>query len=148
MTTSHVSMKRIPLILLAVLVLAAAGCGSGSKDNNSSANPSNNGSPSGSAPDTRTSENTTSTESATSGGTVTIDMKNIAFDPASVTVKVGQTVKWTNSDDAPHNVTGGPLKSKTFGKGGSFEFTPKKAETISYVCTVHPGMNGKLTVTS
>jgi plastocyanin len=148
MTTSHVGMKRLPLLLLAVLALAAAGCGGGSDDNNTSANPSNNGSPSGSAPDTRTSENTTSTETATSGGTVTIDMKNIAFDPTSVTVKVGQTVKWVNEDDAPHNVVGGPLKSKTFGKGGSFEYTPKKAETISYVCTIHPGMKATLTVTS
>jgi plastocyanin len=136
MTTSHVGMKRLPLLLLAVLALAAAGCGGGSDDNSNSASTP--------APAATTDTGT----SATSGGTVTIDMKNIAFDPKSVTVKVGQTVKWTNSDDAPHNVTGGPLKSKTFGKGGSFEFTPKKAETISYVCTIHPGMDGKLTVTS
>jgi plastocyanin len=136
MTTSLVGMKRIPLLLLAVVALAAAGCGSSSSDNSNSASTP--------APAATTDTGT----SATSGGTVTIDMKNIAFDPKSVTVKVGQTVKWTNSDDAPHNVTGGPLKSKTFGKGGSFEFTPKKAETISYVCTIHPGMDGKLTVTS
>jgi plastocyanin len=136
MTTSLVGMKRLPLLLLAVLALAAAGCGGGSDDNSNSASTP--------APAATTDTGT----SATSGGTVTIDMKNIAFDPKSVTVKVGQTVKWTNSDDAPHNVTGGPLKSKTFGKGGSFEFTPKKAETISYVCTIHPGMGGKLTVTS
>jgi plastocyanin len=136
MTTSLVGMKRIPLLLLAVLALAAAGCGSSSSDNSNSASTP--------APAATTDTGT----SASSGGTVTIDMKNIAFNPKSVTVKVGQTVKWTNSDDAPHNVTGGPLKSKKFGKGGSFEFTPKKAETISYVCTVHPGMDGKLTVTS
>jgi plastocyanin len=136
MTTSLVGMKRLPLLLLAVLALAAAGCGGGSDDNSNSAS-----TPAPAA----TSDTGTS---ATSGGAVTIDMKNIAFDPTSVTVKVGQTVKWVNEDDAPHNVVGGPLKSKTFGKGGSFEFTPKKAETISYVCTIHPGMDGKLTVTS
>jgi plastocyanin len=136
MTTSLVGMKRIPLLLLAVVALAAAGCGSSSSDNSNSASTP--------APAATTDTGT----SATSGGTVTIDMKNIAFDPKSVTVKVGQTVKWTNSDDAPHNVTGGPLKSKTFGKGGSFEYTPKKAETISYVCTIHPGMKATLTVTS
>jgi plastocyanin len=141
MTTSLVGMKRIPLLLLAVLALAAAGCGSSSSDN------SNSASTPAPAPAATTDTGTSSTSSG-GGGTVTIDMKNIAFNPKTVTVKVGQTVKWTNSDDAPHNVTGGPLKSKTFGKGGSFEFTPKKAETISYVCTVHPGMDGKLTVTS
>jgi plastocyanin len=142
MTTSLVGMKRIPLLLLAVLALAAAGCGSSSSDN------SNSASTPAPAPAATTDTGTSSTSSGGGGGTVTIDMKNIAFNPKTVTVKVGQTVKWTNSDDAPHNVTGGPLKSKTFGKGGSFEFTPKKAETISYVCTVHPGMDGKLTVTS
>jgi plastocyanin len=136
MTTSHVGMKRLPLLLLAVLALAAAGCGGGSDDNSNSAS-----TPAPAA----TSDTGTS---ATSGGAVTIDMKNIAFDPTSVTVKVGQTVKWVNEDDAPHNVVGGPLKSKTFGKGGSFEYTPKKAETISYVCTIHPGMKATLTVTS
>jgi plastocyanin len=136
MTTSLVGMKRIPLLLLAVVALAAAGCGSSSSDNSNSAS-----TPAPAA----TSDTGTS---ATSGGAVTIDMKNIAFDPTSVTVKVGQTVKWVNEDDAPHNVVGGPLKSKTFGKGGSFEYTPKKAETISYVCTIHPGMKATLTVTS
>jgi plastocyanin len=125
-------MKRISLVALA-LALAAAGCGS---SGNSSSSENSSSSSSAPAP-------------ASSGGkTVTIDMKNIQFDPSSATVKVGQTVKWVNDDNAAHNVTGGPLHSKTFGKGGTFEFTPKKAETISYVCTVHPGMKATLTVTS
>jgi plastocyanin len=124
-------MKRIFLLLLAVAALAVAGCGGG--DDNES--PTSNAAP---------ATNTTSG----GGGTVTIDMKNIQFSPSSATVKVGQTVKWVNEDDVPHNVIGGPLKSKTFGKGGTYEFTPKKAETISYVCTIHPNMKATLTVTS
>jgi plastocyanin len=124
-------MKRIFLLLLAVAALAVAGCGGG--DDNES--PTSNAAP---------ATNTTSG----GGGTVTIDMKNIQFSPSSATVKVGQTVKWVNEDDVPHNVIGGPLKSKTFGKGGTYEFTPKKAETISYVCTIHPNMKATLTVAS
>jgi plastocyanin len=135
MTSSRVHMKRIPLLLSAVIALAAAGCGS-SSDNNSSSSSSSEAAPA------------TSTASGGGGKTVTIDMKNIQFNPTSVSVKVGQTVKWVNQDEAPHNVKGGPLNSKTFGKGGSFEFTPKKAETISYVCTIHPNMKATLTVTS
>jgi plastocyanin len=127
-------MKRIGLLLLAVLALAAAGCGS--SDDNSSSTSSSEAAPA------------TKGGSASGGETVTIDMKNIQFSPSSATVKVGQTVKWVNEDEAPHNVSGGPLHSKTFGKGGTFEFTPKKAETISYVCTVHPNMKATLTVTS
>jgi plastocyanin len=129
MMSSRLDMKRISALLLALVALAAAGCGSS---------------------DDSSSENTSSAPAPASsgGGAVTIDMKDIQFDPSSATVKVGQTVKWVNEDDVPHNVVGGPLKSKTFGKGGSFEFTPKKAETISYVCTIHPNMKATLTVTS
>ena len=135
MTSSRTDMTRITALLFAVLALAAAGCGS-SDDNN------DNSSSSEAAP-------ATSTESGGGGGgTVTIDMKNIQFSPSSATVKVGQTVKWVNEDDVPHNVIGGPLKSKTFAKGGTYEFTPKKAETISYVCTIHPNMKATLKVTS
>ena len=70
-------------------------------------------------------------------------MQNIAFDPKAVTVKVGQKVTWTNDDSTDHNVTsqsGETIKSDNFGKGGTFSFTPTKAGTINYVCTIHPGM--------
>ena len=137
MKSSRVDMKRIGLLMLAALALAAAGCGSSNKSSSSSSSSS-----------TSSPAPATSTASGGGGGTVTIDMKNIAFNPASATVKVGQTVKWVNQDSAPHNITGGPLHSKTFGQGGSFTYTPKKAETISYVCTVHPNMKATLTVTS
>ena len=135
MTSSHVGMKRIGLLMLAVFALAAAGCGS-SSDNTSS------------TPSAPASTGTSSTASSGGGKTVTIDMKDIQFAPTSQTVKVGQTVKWVNQDDVPHNVEGGPLKSSTFSKGGSYTFTPKKAETINYVCTIHPNMKATLTVTS
>jgi len=75
-------------------------------------------------------------------------MKNIAFNPQNVTAKVGDTIKWVNQDSAPHNVTGGPLHSPTFGNGGSFTYKATKAGKISYVCTIHPGMKATLTVTS
>jgi plastocyanin len=140
MTSSLVHMKRIAPLLLALVALTAAGCGSSSKPK-SSANPSNNGSASGNAPK--------SVPAGPSGSkTVTITMKNIAFNPKDVTVKVGQTVKWVNQDSAPHNVTGGPLHSPTFGNGGSFTFKPTKPGKISYVCTIHPNMTATLNVTS
>jgi len=140
MTSSPLDMKRIPVLVLALVALAVAGCG-GSNKPKSAANPSNNGSASGNAPK--------STPAGPAGGkTVVITMKNIAFNPNSVTVKVGQKVEWKNEDSAPHNVTGGPLHSQTFGNGGSFSYTPTKAGKISYVCTVHPGMTATLNVTS
>jgi plastocyanin len=141
MTPSLVHMKRIPLLLFALVALAAAGCGS---SNNSSSSSS-----SSSTPATTTSSSSTSGGTAApSGKTVTIDMKNIQFNPKDVTVKVGTTVKWVNQDSVPHNVKGGPLNSPTFGNGGSFTYKATKAGKISYVCTIHPGMTATLNVTS
>ncbi len=130
-------MRRIALLLGAVLALAAvAGCGSSNSSSSSS---------------TSTPAASTSTPAAaSSGGGVTIKMQNIAFDPKTVTVKVGQKVTWTNDDTVDHNVTaqsGADFKSKNFGKGATFSFTPTTAGTVKYVCTIHPGMDATLTVT-
>jgi plastocyanin len=76
-------------------------------------------------------------------------MKNIAFNPDAVTVKAGQTITWVDDEPVEHNVvaTGGAdFKSEVFGQDGTFEFTPKKAGEITYECTLHPGMDGKITV--
>jgi plastocyanin len=80
---------------------------------------------------------------------VEITLKNIAFSPASASVKAGRTVRWTNQDDVDHNViadSGASFRSKDFGKDGTFEFTPRKAGTVRYECTLHTGMKAVLTV--
>jgi len=123
-------MRRILLGLCAVVALAAAGCGGGDDGGSTSSAPA-------------------STSSSSSGGDVAIKMQNIAFDPKAVTVKVGQKVTWTNDDSTDHNVTadsGADFKSDNFGKGSTFEFTPDKAGTIAYECTLHPGMKATITV--
>jgi plastocyanin len=141
MKPSLIHMKRIAPLLLAAAALVAAGCGSSNKSSSSSS--------SSPAPATTTSSSTSGgTAAPSSGKTVTIDMKNIQFNPKTVTVKVGTTVKWVNQDSAPHNVTGGPLHSPTFGNGGTFTYKATKAGKISYVCTIHPGMTATLNVTS
>ncbi len=92
----------------------------------------------------------TQSESAESDDLVTISMKDIKFVPEEAAVKVDQKVTWTNDDTAPHNVTaeqGADFKSETMNKGDTFEYTPTKPGTIDYVCTIHPGQNGRLTVT-
>ena len=128
-------MTRILLALCAVVALAAAGCGSSNSSSSSTSTPA--------------ASSSTSTAAASSGGGVAIKMQNIAFAPKAVTVKVGQKVTWTNDDSVDHNVTsqsGESIKSDNFGKGATFSFTPTKAGTIKYVCTIHPGMDGTLTV--
>jgi plastocyanin len=126
-------MRRITLLLCALVALAAAGCGGNSNSSSSSGS----------------SSTPASSSSASSSGGVAIKMQNIAFDPKDVTVKVGQKITWTNDDSVAHNVTaqsGASFKSSDFSNGGTFSFTPTKAGTIKYVCTIHPGMTATLTV--
>jgi plastocyanin len=99
-----------------------------------------------------TPEAGTSTQSAAakSNDIVTVAMKDIAFVPHDITVKVGQKITWTNNDTPPHNVTatkGADFKSATLNPGATFDYTPTKAGTIDYVCTIHPGQDGRIVVT-
>jgi plastocyanin len=129
-------MRRTLLLLAAVLTVGALAAGCGSSNDNSS---SSSGSGSGSS----------GQSSSTATGGVTVQMKNIQFDPKTVTVKPGQTVTWENADTVDHNVvadSGANFKSDTFGRGGTYAFTPKKPGTIQYECTLHPGMVGTIEV--
>jgi plastocyanin len=82
-------------------------------------------------------------------GSVQIAMKDIKFDPEDATAKVGQEVCWTNEDTIDHDAVDeetGKFKSELFGNGQTFTTTIDEPGTIEYVCTVHPGMTGTLTV--
>lgn len=78
-----------------------------------------------------------------------------AFSPATLTVKKGTTVTWTNQDDMGHNVVsddaapeGGPPKEAgLFGKGETFSFTYNTVGTFPYHCSPHPFMQGTVVVT-
>ena len=89
-------------------------------------------------------------ESSDQAQTASVAIKNFAFSPASITVKKGTTVTWTNEDSAEHNAfsdqDGGP-KGRLLKKGESYSFTFDKVGTFNYICTPHPYMKGTVTVT-
>ena len=71
------------------------------------------------------------------------------FEPAAATVPVGATVRWIHRGVEPHDVVSEDLKtivSPELKTGQTFEATFTQPGTIPYVCTVHPGMTGTLTV--
>jgi plastocyanin len=83
------------------------------------------------------------------GGGAVVSMHSLRFDPSAVTVRVGQAVVWTNNDAVDHNVTatsGASFHSRAFGPGQTFRFVATRPGTVRYVCTLHPGMMGSLTV--
>jgi plastocyanin len=78
-----------------------------------------------------------------------IEMKSLRFKPDNVQVPVGQEITWHNDESVPHDVkadSGASFSSKTFGKDGTFTWTPDKAGTVKYECTLHPGMEGTIDV--
>jgi plastocyanin len=84
-------------------------------------------------------------------GVVNVAYRNIAIDPDTVRVKAGSTIRWTNYDSEPCNVTseGGAQKfaSKDFGEGATFELKATAPGIIHYECTGYPAtMNGTIEV--
>jgi plastocyanin len=110
--------RRLIAVLAAGLALTLVGAGCGGGDNGG-------------------------TTPAPDAGAVTV--KDNFFDPKTVDVAVGDTVTWTFRGAVAHNVTGPGFTSKTM-KSGTFTHTFTKAETVSYTCTIHTGMTGKVKV--
>ena len=91
----------------------------------------------------------------------TVNIVGLTFEPADITVSVGDTVTWevTESIGAPHSVTSGtpddPDPGSIFDSGAdglievgeTFEHTFETAGTFAYYCTVHgASMSGQVVV--
>ena len=81
------------------------------------------------------------------------DSGMLGFEPKTVTIKSGDTVKWVNNKLAPHNVVFESSaeyshKGLLFSPGESFESTFNEAGEYTYYCEPHrgAGMVGKIIV--
>ncbi|HEX6506354.1 MAG TPA: cupredoxin domain-containing protein [Chloroflexota bacterium] len=70
--------------------------------------------------------------------------------PATITVKVGQTIVFDNVSNADHTVTArdGSFNSANIATSASYTFTATKAGKFPYGCAYHPLMLGTIIVTS
>jgi len=141
-------MVRRPILILAAGLLLAA-CGSGATTAGTVAPASPSPAP------TTASAPSPSPAAVASGSGPTIVVKEVnatnmggAFEPASLTVHVGDTVQWVNSSGNIHNVTfaTGGITSPIMYAGEKFSYTFSKAGTYRYTCTFHPGMDGTILV--
>ena len=89
----------------------------------------------------------TASPAAVAGDAVTID--NFAFAPATLTIKAGSTVTWTNRDEEPHTVAAsdGSFHSPGMGTGATYSHTFTTPGKFDYVCSIHPMMHGTVVVT-
>jgi amicyanin len=78
-----------------------------------------------------------------------VQIKKFAFSPATVTVKAGSTVVWTNSDPVQHDITfdSGGIASSVLNHNDTFSHTFQAAGTYHYICSIHPFMHGTVIVT-
>lgn len=79
---------------------------------------------------------------------VEIKIDNFTFAPATLTVRPGTQITWTNRDDIPHTVVEDDrtFKSTVLDTDEKFTFTPSKPGTYKYYCSIHPKMVAKLVV--
>lgn len=77
----------------------------------------------------------------------TVIMEGTQYEPATLTVKRGETVVWINKDPFPHTVTTpGVFDSHSIAVGKSWKYKARRAGEFPYVCTLHPTMKGTLRV--
>ncbi|GAC1379524.1 MAG: hypothetical protein NVSMB45_01740 [Ginsengibacter sp.] len=115
-------MKKRGIILFTCAMILFYGCGKSSSSNGASTTPPVNES--------------------------TVSISGMTFTSSSITVKVGTTVTWTNTDNMQHTVTAddGSWTSGNLNYGDKFAYTFAYAGTANYHCKYHPGMKGSVTV--
>jgi plastocyanin len=84
-------------------------------------------------------------------GAVSVKIASFAFDPATVTAKVGDVISWTNNDTVQHTATVKDNETCTtpaLATDASGGITFSEAGSYDFFCKIHPQMTGKIEVTS
>lgn len=127
------------LVLVSALVLMTGACGGYS----------------GSAPSPVPSPSPSPSPGPTGGPSASVSIPvgaetlgNRAFNPDELSVPVGSTVTWINTDAVAHTSTS---DTRTWDSGSvaphaQFSVTFQAAGTFHYHCAIHPGMVGTVTV--
>lgn len=94
-------------------------------------------------------EGDTSTNGGSTGpGTNEVWIQGSAYNPATITVDAGTTIKWINKDNIGHTVTSDNnlFDSGTLNLNGTFSLNFPAAGTYSYHCIPHPFMTATVVV--
>lgn len=88
------------------------------------------------------------TPTPTVAAPATVEIREMRFEPATLTVDAGTTVTWMNDDKSPHTVTdrGRVFRSAALDTKDTFSFTFATPGEFTYFCTLHPMMVGKIVV--
>lgn len=139
-------------IACAGIVLAACGSGSGYGSSSSGSTPAGN---------TKAADVAPTAKPASGGGAAagahTVNIVEGAgdpntawkFDPATITVKTGDTVVFMDTGSETHTATAddGSFDTHAISAGQQKSVTMAKAGTFTFHCSFHPWMKGTITVT-
>ena len=124
-------MKRL-LIVTAMVALLAAACGGDDGE-------ATNGGGTGGGGD------------GGGGGSVTLTAANFAFQPESLTAAAGDSIEFTNEDDAEHNFTAKDAdldEDVEAGSSATVDLADVEPGSYDFFCKYHPdSMTGTLEVT-
>jgi plastocyanin len=85
------------------------------------------------------------------GGSVAVSAADFAFSPTSLTAAAGDTIEFSNDDDAKHSFTAeeaGIDEDADAGQSVSIDLGEAEAGTYDFICKYHPNMKGTLEITS
>ena len=77
-----------------------------------------------------------------------IDIKDLAFAPATLTVPPGTTIVWRNFDRVLHQVRGGEFDSGRIQSGAYWASILSRPGVYQFLCSFHPTMRAEITVTT
>lgn len=80
--------------------------------------------------------------------TIEVRIVDMAFVPAQVNAKVGDTVEWRNDDPYAHTATAKGQWDVAVAPKKTGETVLQQAGTFDYLCRYHPNMKGRITVTA
>jgi plastocyanin len=77
-----------------------------------------------------------------------VTLRGSQLSPATLDIKVGDSVVWTNADDRDHSIAAadGSFKSDNLPAGQSFQHTFTRAGIYPYACPYHPREKGVIKV--
>jgi len=142
--SSRILVLVVVFVATLALVASAAGCGK-SKKAATTVTPA----VSTAIASSPTAVKATATPASSAGSSASVEMRNIAYQPKSVTISKGGTVTWTNKDSVDHTVTGDniTMESGTLSPDQTFSFTFNQTGVFRYHCSIHGTiMSGTVTV--
>lgn len=134
-------MNKLVVSVIVVVILIAGGIFLLTKNN--AMNMQNM--PAQSTGEEQTNQNNAQPENAAKNA---VTIQNYAFSPATITVKAGDSVTWTNQDSTGHSATAddGSFDTGVLANGQSKSVTFSNPGTYTYHCSVHPYMKGTVIV--